>query len=486
MAVEIKQLLGLMDIDSPNETISPGAHRDARSIVWRGPKGNMRAEVLEGTTEVANPLLPEDGVNKNIGAFYDPVNYQIISFNYNSLGTHGIYIFSTIPGTWQTLLEVGAGTDGDILGFTLDQMILSVSILYTEATDGNLLFFIDTIRRPTCFNIQRYLNTPYVLIKRSYIDLAKAPFQMVPQVTYENDFSATVNNLLNVLFQFKARPVYDDYQKPVLSSGSITPLPTDPFDQIHDSDPTQNSLISVYVPTGDVDVKKIEIWGQSFTDGGGKSDYYLIASLDKSQLNIPDNDVYRFIFKNDSLYLPGDIQETTLLQDWVPQKGNAIALLNGNVPVIGGIVEGYNKVEIGMNLSDTQQSTYSRINGVLFFASQGGVDSVGSGDFLKMVLTGTYKTSANTTLEANLSSVHFVVKARDLSGNEIGFQYISTILETTASILNGLKAAAMSAGFTFVSQVFGELVMQYSAGFVLESSFNTSPNAIGQTQITFA
>jgi hypothetical protein len=311
---------------------------------------------------------------------------------------------------------------------------------------------------------------------------------MLPQVTYENDATSTVNNLLNSLFQFKCRFVFDDFQKSVLSSGSITPLPGFQFDNIHDSDPTIDCRISVYVPTGDADVKKIEIWGQSFTDGNAKSDYYLIISLDKAQLSIPDNNVYRFVFKNDSLYLPGVIEDTTLLQDWVPQTAGSMELLNGNVPILGDIVEGYDKVDVGMNLIDTQQQPYSRVNGLLFFASQGGYTSVGIGDLLTIVLTGAGINDANgnpLNLSGVFSATHFTVKARDLLGNEVGFQIINGPVLNVPAALTALKAAAIATGFTFISQGPNTLTMQFVGGFILESSFNTSPQ-FGTDQVTFA
>lgn len=491
MPVQIKQLLGILDLDSPEEALAPGAHRNARNILWRGTRDNMRAEDIPGTTKIPNSLLPATGVNKNIGTWYDPVNHLIISFNYNSGGIHGIYIYNTITAIWKTLVQSGTNTDGDILGFTLTQMITSVGIVYTEVTDGNLLMYIDTLGRPTCINIQRYLGlTPYTVIKRSFIDLAKAPFVMAPQVTYENDTTSTVNGLLNALYQFKARPIYDDYQKPVVSTGSVTALPINPFDQIHDSDPTQSCRISVYVPTGDADVKKIEIWGQSFTDGAGKSDYYLVATLNKAVLGIADNSVYRYLFKNDTVYLAGDINDTLRLQDYVPQKANALELPNGNVPLLGGITEGYDPVIPSISLALTQDPPGETINGLLFFASQGGYTSVGINDQLTIVLTGsgTNDVSGNPSiLLGNFNNTKFVVHARNPAGTEIGFTFTAGIgnLLITAT-LNSLKALAIASGFVFISQGPNTLVMQFVGGFVLESSFNTTPTPVGANDVCYA
>lgn len=489
--IDLKKLLGMMDLDSTEENVPLGAHTNARNIIFKGPRGDMRAEILPGAIEVVNPFLPVTGVNKNIGTFFSPVTKQIISFNYNSGNIGAIYIYDTVAATWKVLIQDGTNTDGVILGFTLDKMITSVGIIYTEVTDGNLLMFVDTIGRPTCINIQRYLGlTPYVVIKRSFIDLAKAPFVMIPQVTYENDTTSTVNSLLNALFQFKARPIFDDYQKPVLSSGSETVLPINPFDQVHDSDPTQSCRISVYVPTGDADVKKIEIWGRSFTDGAGKSDYYLITTLNKLQLGIPDNSVYRFLFKNDSVYLSGDVTDTDQIQDYVAQKCECLELLNGNVPILGGITEGYDLVVPTVSLALTQDPPGATINGLLFFASQGGYTSVGINDQLTIVLTGagTNDVSGNPSiLLGNFNNTKFVVHARNPAGSEIGFTFTAGIgnLFITAT-LNSLKALAIANGFNFISQGPNTLVMQFVGGFVLESSFNTTPTPVGPNDVCYA
>src|SRR5579872_5952217 len=101
MAISLHRFNGMMDADSPDTVIPKGYHRTARNGIFRGNPGNYRWESVYGTTAIPNPFLPVTGVNKNIGRHYDPVNQQLFHFNYNSTGSHGIYIYGTVKKVWQ-------------------------------------------------------------------------------------------------------------------------------------------------------------------------------------------------------------------------------------------------------------------------------------------------------------------------------------------------------------------------------------------------
>lgn len=471
MALIEHDFIGAMDLDSPLQKVMPGFVIGARNVIWRGFPNKRRAESVPGTNARFNPLLPA-GVNKCIGCWYDSVNQQIFDFNYNSNGNHGIYIYSTVGNTWQRLIEVGVGTDGDILGFTASGRITSIAIIYGDNNSGNLLVFIDSLGRPTKINIRRYLLNTYNPIKRSFIDLMKAPPRMPPRVTYENDGNCTINNMRNALFQFRYRFVYDDNDKSVYSTCSIVALPNIPFNQVIDSDPTQNCRQSIHVSTGDADVVKIEIWVRQVTDSGA-SEWLLVTSLDKTQLNINSNDIYRYLFYNDGSYTPGDTKEIDLLFDFVPRGTNSLVLLNGSVIMFGGITEGYNPVPINATLATNNNYTPPRttVNGVLFFASQGGVDSYGSGSILNVYLTGTGVNdgSGNPTTIPLVKGAHaFVVDCATASGTSLKFQYDNfSGFTTITDILNNLKTAALAQGFTFVSQTQNVLTLTYPSPFNL-------------------
>ena len=186
--IEIKQLAGVMNTDDANDSIAPGQHKYAKNIVWRGADGNKRPEGAMGTTLITDNLPA--GVSECIGRFYDEKKGRIFSFIYNGSGLHSIRqctLGANGTGTIVSLVTVGVQTDGDILGFTLDGKIYAVKILYGDDEQGDELWWNNSQGQPCKINIKKALAGTYGTIKRSYIDVIKAPAKMPPAVVYEND-----------------------------------------------------------------------------------------------------------------------------------------------------------------------------------------------------------------------------------------------------------------------------------------------------------
>lgn len=490
MPLDLKQFAGIMNTDDDPSVIPPLHHAMAMNIRFRGTGNNLRVENVPGTTLITNPLLPS-GTNECIGAFYDTVRQRIYWFNYNSNGNHGIYIYYTQTQTIAALLVVGSATDGDILGFTLDRPIVSVNVVYGGTTsDGDIILFIDSLKRPTGFNVDRYLNSPYAITKRAFIDVAKAPFVMPPKCTYENDYSIAVNNMRNALFQFKARPVYDDNQKSVYGPASKVALPVNPFDQAVSSQTSQNGRISIYVQTGDVDVKKIEIWGRQSTDttkivnnnSSDTPDYFLIISLDKAQLSIPDNSIYRFLFFNDGVYNAGSLQDEVQLYDYVPPQANCQETLNGNTPAYAGITEGYpnTQTDIAISTANSISIPTNQTAGVLFLAQVNGLASGGVGARMTVYLTGAGPANDGSGNPLDLpitvggiNGITLKVSVTLPDGTDKSFSYLTASNDINL-ILGFLGAAAVAQGFTIVSTGpytgANPLILSFPSNIVLCSS----------------
>lgn len=454
-----------MNQDDPFQVIPKGHHYTARNITFWGNTGNMRAENILGNTLVPNSYLPS-GTNKTIGVHYDAVNRRVFLFNYNSNGNHGIYIYNTSSSTFQRLLQSNTGTDGDILAFNANVYITSINIIYGDATAGDILFFLDSLGRPTKINIQRYLAGTYATVKRNYIDVAKAPPVMPAKAVYENDTSVTVNNLRNSLFQFIYRFYYDDNDTSVWSSGSITPLPDEPFDDTTDTNPANNSVIALYFSTGDVNVKKIEIAVRQTKDGV-TSNYLSVAVLDKTANSISNNTIYRYQFYNNGTYIPINQAEQALLYDYVPQQANAQELLDGNVVSYAGITEGYNPVTPSISSSVSSLAPASRsMPGTLFFAAANGLESGVTATQMTIYLTGT---GTSGLLNKNVAT--YQVKVLNASGADISFGYHNT--NTSAYITTILSALGTSAGiqgFSVVSSTSTSITLSLSGGFTLVAS----------------
>jgi len=473
MPNDLIQFVGGMDTDSPNETIGKGFVRSAWDVIWRGPMGNRRPETVPGTTLVPNDLLPDTGTHKTIGVKYDAVYKRVFFLNYNSAGKHGIYIYNAAAqpvATFQVLIQVGTNTVGDPLGFTVDGWISSIDILYADAPIGPILFYVDTLGRPTQININRYLAGTYPAIQRSFIDLIKAPPVMAPQVTYENDYTVKANNLINALWQFAYAFFTDNNEKTVISTASIVPLPTRPFDPTQNVDKSQCARIAVYVQTGDVTVKTIRIYGRQ-TMNGATSDWKILADLKKSDLNIGNNTIYKYLFYNTGSYLTEESAFAVLSFDNVPLQTNCGTLLNGNTPAYAGILEGYDFFNPVLSVTSGNQilPRYT-VNGVLFFAAYNGQFS-GSQPQVQLFVTGTGNNDGN----GNPSGLFWppgdlVVRAKS-DNTDISFFGVG-LVGVIANILSTLRSQAEAAGWIFVSTDSNSLTLYYPTGnVVLQSSY---------------
>ena len=285
-----------------------------------------------------------------------------------------------------------------------------------------------------------------------------------------NEFS--VNNLRNKLFQFTYRYVYDNNEKSVWSSRSIVPLPQQPTLQFTDNVFSNNARISISVSTGGVNVQKIELAFRETTNGI-TSDWYLITQIDKAVLAILDNDIFTFNFYNDSIYTLLDINETTQLQDWVPQKANAAELANGNVLLYSGITEGYDKTDMVMNVATKSDSSDFFLDnaGLLFFATCNGTDSGSIGTIMKVYVFGTGTNNTGIVNILNNPAGIYVINAQSNTGSDIGisYTYASSTPLLVSTLLTSIGAALTANGWV-ITILDNVLTATYSAGFILYSS----------------
>lgn len=471
--IDLIQFVGGMDTDSPNENIGKGYVRGAWDVIWRGPMGNRRPEATIGTTLVPNALLPDSGTHLTIGVKYDAQYKRVFFFNWNSAGRHGIYVFNTIAqpvATFQTLIQVGINTVGDPLGFTAAGWISSIDILYADAPIGPILFYVDSLGRPTQININRYLAGTYPAIQRSFIDVIKAPPIMPPQVTYENDFTVQANGLINSLWKFSYAFFTDNNEKTVISTAGKVALPTNPFDPTENIPVSQNARQAIYVQTGDATVKSIRIYGKETKDGA-TSDWMIIADIKKSDFSIPDNSIYRFLFFNTGSYITEDTAFAVQDFDEVPLQTNCQVLLDGTTPAYAGILEGYDFFNPVLNVSATNEMIprYS-VNGSLFFAAPNG-QFTGGQPQIQLFLTGVGgNDGSGNPVSLFYPPALMVVRAKS-DGSDISFSLPNT-LGGIPAILALLQAQAIGAGWTFVSSDTNSITIYYPTGnVVLQSSY---------------
>lgn len=422
---------GKLNLDVAEYRISNGDYIDALNIT-KDAQGRGQDRVVSNI--IGNTLIPytlPSGTNKIIGFYADKIRNRAYYFLWNSNGYDSILYYDLSNDTITKVLENKTDSDGiDILNFNPSYKVLSVNIFYRD-DEGDLLFFNDGLNPPKVINVSEDYGTSW---KLEYILVAKAPPVMPPKVVYENDENVKINNLRNKLFQFSYRFVYQNNEKSVWSSKSIVPLPQQStFQLTDDNNFTNNSLISISVSTGGIDVKAIEISFRE-TSNALTSDWFLIRQINKADNSIRNNDIYTYKFYNDSIYSQIDVIESTQLQDYVPQIANAAELANGNVLLYSGITEGYDKTN--MNLFSSAQRElppyYFDKNGLLFFAASNGLDSGSIGTTMSVYLYGTIQeppipttttttsafTTTTTTLPPTTKFYETVLRRRCSTGVE--------------------------------------------------------------------
>ena len=86
------------------------------------------------------------------------------------------------------------------------------------------------------------------------------------------------------------------------SAQSIELIPLTPFDTTVDVDLTKNSGLALILQTGRSYAKKIHL-ACAYNTGTTYSDFLEIDLLIKSDLSIPDDDIYLYRFYNDKAYI---------------------------------------------------------------------------------------------------------------------------------------------------------------------------------------
>jgi hypothetical protein len=93
---------------------------------------------IPGTVVKTNSSLPATGTNLTIGCFTDREGSRIITFNYNSLGAHGIYTWNPVSNTWATIIQ------SSLLNFSSDPRYRITGIGIVQ----NNLYFADGLNPP--------------------------------------------------------------------------------------------------------------------------------------------------------------------------------------------------------------------------------------------------------------------------------------------------------------------------------------------------
>jgi len=333
-----------MDSDSTSELMPEGRDRYRLNVrSFSATTGNVGAiETVNGNTLVAF-TLPTGG-NFVIGAKEYVTKKKIYYFVANTLGTDSILEFDPILNTIDYVIS------GSFLNFGLQFLITGINIIELDV-DNHLLYWTDNNEEPKKINIEKgkfFMAGDFVQGYSSPFNpenlfRIKQPHLLSPIAAYGDDPDALINRLTEKLFQFKIQYVYDDKEVSSWSPISATPYPTS-----SDMD-GKNNKISITLNTGIDIVNRIRIAAKVSTS----STFFLIADLDKKDLNITSNSSYVYDFYNDGNYSNLEVNESVKLYDNVPKKSQSQEIIKGNRVVDGDITEGFDLTPIDLELNYT-------------------------------------------------------------------------------------------------------------------------------------
>lgn len=440
-----------LDQDTDYYALGQHVYVEASNITLDSIARNTDAVVSNVVGNRVISYVFPSGNNTCIGAIANPVRNTIISFVYNTNDYHSIIEYNLTTRTSVKVFENLTDSDSvDILGFTLNDKITGVNIYNRD--EGDLLFFLDSLGRPTFMNIDLFKAGAYTPVTRQIIDVAKLLSPSPIAAIYDNDTTRPSNYLSKKLFRFRYRWINDDNFKSAYTTISAVPLPVNILDAAYTNIITNNNVISLSIPSGPKNVKAVEIDVSIQNNQNVWGLWREVTVLDKETESISDDATFNYQFYNDSTYPFIDPLEANLLFDLVPRRANAQEFPSGNVVCYGGLLEGYNRtldpnVVITVNtVAAGSGSVVGNLNGVTvvtpsfpfeklritFF----GIPAVGTTVNVRLVTTpggvptlvGTYTTIAGDTstsvaaaIRASYISIGIMVLTSQSGGQVDGF-----------------------------------------------------------------
>lgn len=290
---------------------------------------------------LVNYTLPS-GTNKVVGALGVLVRNTVIYCVCNSNGFHSVLEYNNTTRAVSKVFENLTDSDGEsIITFNTVDLVTSMNIYIRD--EGDLLFFLDSMGRPTMMNVTRFKASEYTPVTRQIINLHKMPPLSPPDTIYDNDAAVDTNDLRNKLFRFKYRWIYDDDFKSTWSPISAVPLPASILDPTFTNDPNNNNVIHINMNSGHKNVKQIELAVSFVNKVNEWPIFQSVAVIDKADESIGDDIAFNYDFYNDSTYPSIDVEESNLLFDWIPRYAKAQEMPNGNYVALAAVTEGYDK-----------------------------------------------------------------------------------------------------------------------------------------------
>jgi hypothetical protein len=444
-----------LDWDTGYYQLPPNAYVDANNITLDAIERNADKVVSNIIgNRIFSYTYSSSGDNTTIGAIANPVRNTVIAFVYNTDDYHSIleYDFTnrSVTKVFENLTD---SNSVDILGFTLSGKITGVNIYNRE--EGDLLFFVDSLGRPTVMNITLFKAGTYTPVSRTIIDVAKTPPPAPPDCVYQNDTGTVSNYLQKKLFRFKTRFVLDDNFKTTYSPISVVPLPSNILDPVQNNILTNNNVISISADSGDKDVKGIEIAVSIQNNSNIFGRFQTVIYIDKAAESIADNTTFNYLFYNNSTYPIVADSESLPLFDYVPLLATTQEMPNGNYLAYAGITEGYDR-DLTPNVVNTintvaagSGSVVGSLNGVVTILVDNGLLQVFNIAFSGIPAVGTV--------------INVMVQQVSGGATFLAATYTTIAGDTPASVATAINASFNSLGQIDTASVIGGTTVTVAA-----------------------
>jgi hypothetical protein len=331
-------LAGRMNKDLDERLLPDGEYRDAVNITIDTSEGsNIGAiqnaygnSLIGNIASILNKYQVSAPINPiTIGSIaYDALN--VLYWFVKADNFEGIFEYNQI--TNNTLLVLGSTTNQ--LNFNKNYLITGVNYV-TDGNGSGLLIWNDNLNPPRKINISRCktysVNDPRI---NDDINLIVAPPLNSPFVLLSTLPSTNLdpNNIEDKFVYFSYRYEYSDNEFSAmspLSAVAFNPknLNIDPQTGENKGMLNKYNQASITLQTGNQFVKSIQllVWESRTLN------VKIVETLDKEELNIPDNSEYTFVFMNNKTYaaLPSD--QVTRLFDNVPLKALAQEIIGSRL-----------------------------------------------------------------------------------------------------------------------------------------------------------
>lgn len=473
---KIQPIKGI-NVDDDETKISPEQARFLKGVEVLinksgsdSPQGGNAGVITEQQSNVITipdptAILPQNGYNFCIGSFYYPVIDWFMWYVYNSSGDHCIILYSAITNNYVSAMQ---RTD---LNFQVDKRIRTSDIVLVNNTTQTktLLYFIDAFNEPRKFNLNTALSTAGYTIPfyntflphseaEEFIKAIKYPPYLRPQIkSTGKDGAVKYNYIVNKMFQWRYRYVYDDGEKSVLSPISTLGYIAQDNCAVSSGVTTSDNYFELEMYAGSAIVVRIEIFFR-YNNGDAinlesPTDWYLYDTLEKYDgnntvalenhdlnINIPNSFTYKFY--NDREYQLFDISESNRIYDTLPEVAGAQELTDNNAIVYADCKEGKDNLsEIYIGTADAPSITIGAdfpsndvietmtIRGYLVIHShendhnepiwaKQGSGLTPSGNYVFGGLSTIYPSVANPALESNFAQSTLEITRDDTFGNE--------------------------------------------------------------------